>query len=141
MNVSEPNQKKLDTKNISKINRISKYDLYKGFLIFSVILGHTFTAIYVNSYLHIFIRSFDMPFFALISGYFLQKSCQKRVWYKNFLKKLTQILVPIIVWSVIYNIATTLIGLKQSLWDITHFWFLWSILAYSCLVIVIDGFF
>ena len=108
---------------------------------FGVILGHTFTSICVNSYLHIFIRSFDIPFFALISGYFLQKSCQKRVWYKNFLKKLTETLIPIIVWSIIYNITTRIIEIKQSLWDITHFWFLWSILACSCLVIIIDGIF
>ena len=125
--------------------RIPKYDLYKGFLIYSVILGHTVTALSIEISsvlrLHIFIRSFDIPFFAFISGYFLQKSCQKREWYKNILKKLTEILVPIIIWNVIYNIATTLIGIKQSLWDITHFWFLWSILACSCLVIVIDRIF
>lgn len=125
--------------------RIPQYDFYKGFLLYSVILGHTITALSIEissvSQLHIFIRSFDMPFFALISGYFLKKSCDKRKWHKNFLKKLTEILAPIIIWSVIYNIATRIIGIKQSLLDITHFWFLWSILACSCLVIVVDGIF
>ena len=52
---------------------------------------------------------------------------------------MTVIFVPIIIWSVIYNIATTIIGIKQSLLDITHFWFLWSVLACSCIVIVING--
>ena len=74
-------------KNQKATQRILQYDLYKGLLMFSVILGHTFTAISVNSYLHIFIRSFDMPFFAFISGYFLRKSCKKREWYKNLKKK------------------------------------------------------
>ena len=125
--------------------RLQEYDFYKSILIYSVVLGHTITALLIEISpilrLHIFIRSFDMPFFAFISGYFLKKSCRKREWYKNFLKKLTQILVPVIVWSVIYNIAIILIGIKYSLFDITHFWFLWSILACSYLVIIIDRIF
>ena len=61
---------------ISKRN--AKYDFYRGLLMLGVVWGHTITALRYgiggsSGLLHFF-RTYDMPMFAFISGYFLNKS-------------------------------------------------------------------
>ena len=117
--------------------RDNKWDFYKAFLIYCVILGHIITALKSgdNSLirLHLFIRTFDMPMFALISGYFLRKSCNRNQLHINVLNKICGILLPIIIWTWIYNFLGGHIDLS-----IGRFWFLWSIFFTSLIVILID---
>ncbi len=120
--------------------REERWDFYKGFLIFSVIWGHCINALrageFYSVWIHIFLRSFDMPMFAFISGVFLRKSCQKRSCVENLLNKIGTILLPVVLWNIIYN----LIGGKPGFY-IGRFWFLWSIFFVSCVIILIDTFF
>ena len=88
--------------------REERWDFYKGFLIFSVIWGHCINALrageFYSVWIHIFLRSFDMPMFAFISGVFLRKSCQKRSCVENLLNKIGTILLPVVLWNIIYNL-------------------------------------
>ena len=121
----------------SKQNRDGKYDFCKFILIFSVILGHTITALkcgYDKEIgLHVFIRSFDMPMFAFVSGYFLYSSCKKKYWKDNIKAKVLTIFIPILIWTLIFDVV------ERNL-VVFRFWFLWSILGCSVLIILIDSF-
>ena len=77
-------------------------DFIKGILIFGVVYGHVITALTVGSHqqvwLHTFMRTFDMPFFMLLSGFFFRKSLSSNGFVKVLLNRLTMIgiLLPVI---------------------------------------------
>ena len=60
------------------MNRNAKWDFYKGMLIWGVVIGHMITALKAGGdcyvWLHTFLRTYDMPMFAFISGYFIYNS-------------------------------------------------------------------
>ena len=118
------------------MKRDGRWDFYKGLLMFSVILGHTITAlkngIEMPTWITVFIRTFDMPAFAFISGFFIHKSCGKHNLAINLLNKVTSILFPVVLWN----------GLKNLYFGVPFFstgglWFLWSIFCVSCIIICI----
>lgn len=117
--------------------REKRWDFYKGMLMFSVVVGHTITALKAGAsepvWVLIFIRTFDMPMFAFVTGVFLRKSCNKHLFYENILNKVGTILLPIILWNWILNLLTGNFSLS-----IGQFWFLWSIFYVCCIVILID---
>ena len=57
------------------MERNAKWDFYRGLLIWGVVIGHTITALKSGDssyvWLHTFLRMYDMPMFAFISGYFI----------------------------------------------------------------------
>ena len=68
---------------MEKQARIKYWDLLKGIAIFLVVWGHTIQyggsgSIFFDNKAFIFIYSFHMPLFLLISGYFLAKSAGRR---------------------------------------------------------------
>lgn len=83
-------------------------DLLRGLAVFFVILGHCM-ANYTHSYYHsgdfwsdkwhILIYTFHMPLFALISGYFFQRSITKLSFSRLLREKLPNFLLPWIVWG------------------------------------------
>lgn len=75
-------------------------------LMIGVIWGHTINAFHLSDYtcwIHLFFRTYDMPFFMLMSGAFLARSVQKYDLGKLFLNKVTTLLFPVVVWSLIRN--------------------------------------
>lgn len=84
--------------------------------------------------LHMFIRTYDMPMFAFISGYFLKKSCDKHGLAENVLKKIDGILLPALLWELFFNLVGGEIKVSAN-----RFWFLYSIFSVSLIVIVIDA--
>lgn len=119
------------------MQRDNRYDFYKGILMLGVIFGHVLTALQNgegSTYpIHVFVRTYDMPMFALISGYFLKFSCAKHSLLKNTLGKIGSILVPALLWSLLFN----LIGGRIAI-NLGHFWFLTAIFFCSIIVIVAD---
>ena len=84
-------------------NRNQKVDFYKGLLMWGVIWGHTISALTNGTlnkgiFIHNFFRLYDMPFFMILSGFFLFKSLEKnntcRETAENLLEKLQSILQP-----------------------------------------------
>lgn len=134
--------------------RNDRMDYFKGILMLGVILGHAVTAfksgISLSVDSHIFVRTYDMPFFILISGMFLAKSVDKYVPWKNILNKISSILVPILIWNGIFYIikCVMMLLLGNSNFSLTGLfnsflesWFLWSALVCSCVMIVICSIF
>lgn len=115
-------------------------DFMKGKLIFLVVLGHSIQySIYSNEFvlfsdpLFIFIYSFHMPMFILISGY-LYFFSQVEEWWKLF-GKIRTLFIPIFsVISIYFLFKSLLSGVNYSFYDflftLTHsLWFLWVLMG------------
>ena len=75
-----------------------------------------------------------MPMFAFLSGYFLKKSCEKHKFSENILNRIGTILIPILVWNVIFSVLQRWISIER-------FWFLWSLFFCNVIVFCIDKIF
>lgn len=137
-------------------------DLIKGFTIFLVVLGHCIQFgsgsnymnenLFFDNFIFKFIYSFHMPLFAVISGYLFYFSLNKYEFKDLFIRKIKQLLIPIISTSIINIIINIIlkrvsIGINfQSLKYIitifyTNLWFLWALLFCSLTVLIFNKFF
>lgn len=138
-------------------------DVIKGITIILVTIGHVIQngggseflsqqAFYENT-LFRFIYSFHMPLFAIVSGYFIYFSLQKRTAKKSIWHQIQMYGIPIVCWTVIIRFANQMMPLLyggtiqwkefvQSLpTAILHdFWFLWAILLNAFMLIIIHYF-
>ena len=133
-------------------------DIVKGLTIFLMILGHCIQngngAAYISSQafwsdkVTIFIYSFHMPLFMLISGYFLHYSLKKRPLVKALRNKINHLLYPIIIFNLynyiigntayIDNLFYIIINLNDLAFKIFDgYWFLWTVLIFSILVTLV----
>lgn len=137
-------------------NRNKTFDLVKGITMFFVLWGHLIQYTLLNQYdyfsdkVFVFIYSFHMPLFAIVSGYFLYNSVQGRKMYNVILRKIKNIGQPLIVWSTIQYLIYSVFDLLKfrhislsikAWWDFftgMYLWFLWSILVCSIVIIIIS---
>jgi len=107
--------------------RIEFLDALKGFTIFCVTWGHALQFLrngydYFHNPAFEFIYSFHMALFFMVSGFFFRSSL--RLNLKDFLyKRSVQLLLPCVVWSVIYCIINQHEELK-TIFSLNNFWFL-----------------
>lgn len=111
--------------------RDKRIDFYKGMLMLCVVYGHA-----INSFLgpvqhsqlalHAFIRTFDMPFFMMLSGYFLKRSLERRSALNVALNRVSMILFPVAVWTLLSGHVAV------------HrmYYFLWAVFASGMICIV-----
>lgn len=112
----------------------------KGKLIFLVVLGHSIQySVYSNQHVlfsdpfFIFIYSFHMPMFILISGYLYFFSQVEGV--RKLFRKIKTLCIPIFsVISIYFLFRTLLFGINYSFYDyiftLTHsLWFLWVLMC------------
>lgn len=132
-----------------KESRSQVIDLIKGLAILTVVLGHCIqygagnmviqSQSYYNNYLFKLIYSFHMPVFMVVSGYLFSKSVRKYSNKELVEKGIRTLLIPIVLWVLIYRVPEMLfdfeqydsIGrafLKLLSYIVTGFWFLWAIL-------------
>lgn len=108
-----------------------RYDFYRGMLIIGVVIGHIITALRQGGggtpWIHVFVRTYDMPMFAFITGVFLKKSCDKHSVWTNLLNKTTTILLPTVLWNIIITRD----------FSFGCLWYLWSSYIASVGIIVI----
>ena len=138
---------------MSTDSRNKKMDFFKGILMLGVIFGHLATAYKAGAVTDtiwpvVFVRTYDMPLFMLISGIFLRKTADKYVWWKNIVNKITTILVPLVLWQTLFFAfkkcialvrGTFTISLKEYVLSLTGaLWFLWSALACTIIVIIVN---
>ncbi len=80
-------------------------DFCKGFLMLGVIWGHTITSleggISAPVFIHTFFRTYDMPFFMILSGFFLGKSLSHNQVRKTFVNRITMVLLPVLLWNLL----------------------------------------
>src|SRR3954454_22651163 len=115
----------------SSSRRSLYFDNAKFFLIFLVVFGHVISPLKGNDdflfSLYSVIFLFHMPAFILISGYF-SKGFQKKGY---FLKTIKKILLPYLIFQVIYSIFYYLSGQESTLkFDLLEpHWTLWFLLS------------
>lgn len=95
-----------------------------------VILGHLITALKGGLdigpiFIHTFVRTYDMPFFMVLSGFFLSKSLEKYSIKTVLTNRITMILFPIFIWNII--------SMK---FNYTKYYFLWAVFFSSILCIL-----
>lgn len=116
-----------------KTNRNNRIDFYKAVLIFSVVWGHTINILlngeHCDCNISWFLRSFDMPMFMFLSGYFLKYSIKKYSMKTLLVNKTTYILFPAVVWSLLVSFGHK----PQTLY------FLWAVYLSSVLMILIEN--
>ncbi|MBU9735542.1 acyltransferase family protein [Diplocloster agilis] len=121
-------------------SRNKSIDFYKGMLMFGVIWGHTITALRAGMgesvWLLTFFRTYDMPFFMLLSGFFLARSMEKRKWTQEFIHKFRHLVIPVILWELLINIWGPLFDSVRNLFSL---WFLWSAIGCSFIMIILCG--
>lgn len=112
--------------------RDKRIDFYKGMLMLCVVYGHA-----INSFLgpvqhsqlalHAFVRTFDLPFFMMLSGYFLKRSLERRSALNVALNRVSMILFPVAVWTLLSGHVAV------------HrmYYFLWAVFASGMICIVV----
>ena len=111
--------------------RDKSIDFIKGMLMWCVVYGHT-----INVFLggiphspiwsHTFVRTFDMPFFMILSGYFLRKSLARKSAWSVTVNRIMMIFVPIVIWSLILGHGNVF----------NSYYFLWAVLVSGMICIV-----
>ena len=112
--------------------RDDRIDFYKGMLMLGVIWGHSITCLLQDTPnevgIHPIFRTYDMPFFMLISGYFLSFSMKKYSFVKLIENKITTIAFPTMFWSLVSSLFSSING----------FYFLWAVFWSALIVCVIN---
>lgn len=109
------------------------FDFYKALLMFGVVWGHTITHFGgggISCNVTWLLRLYDMPFFMLISGYFLRRSMQKYNYRHLLLSKVTTILFPTVLWSLIISRGTSILG----------YYFLYAVFLSSVIIVLVEEF-
>ncbi len=100
--------------------RIEYIDALKGFAIFCVVWGHSLQYLkkghdFYHNPIFEFIYSYHMPLFFMVSGFFFRSSLKLQL--SDFLSKKTlQLLVPCIVWAIIFSALRIVLGALKGTW-------------------------
>lgn len=139
-------------------NRTIWIDYIKAFAVILMLLGHCIE--FGNGYeyrtnlqnfynpIYVWIYSFHMPLFAIISGFFLVHSISTKTFMQCIWDKVKKVLIPIFCWQFIivaFNYIHSLFrgggSLKYALLSYlniyNNMWFLWATFFCSCLIICI----
>lgn len=106
---------------LQRNERDQAIDFIKGVLMWGVVYGHTITAVQpagASIWLHTFVRTYDMPFFMILSGWFFFKSLERNAMWKVIVNKGTTILVPIIIWTLLRGSVHIFGGMYYFLWAV-----------------------
>lgn len=134
-------------------------DILKGMAMSCVLLGHVIQlcngeeyasseAFFANP-VYKFIYSFHLPVFAIISGYLVGMSMERRSVEENIIRKSKQLLLPILSLMLLYAVLSTvfalirgdrvevIVFLRSLASGLESFWFLWAIfLAFMAVAFV-----
>lgn len=150
----------LDEKEQNMMKRNQCLDLAKGIGIVLVVLGHCIqygngtqfenSCSFFKEPIYAIIYSFHMPLFVLISGFFFAATVRKYDAVTCLKKKMTELLLPILSWGLIYEVATTCLNLYRGKcgllensfilnwisYCIDSQWFLWAIFYFSLIFMI-----
>lgn len=136
----------------------NKIDYFRGIAALTVIIGHCIQSgsgktyidgqLYFDNYLFMFIYSFHMPLFMLISGYLYHNTLQKDT--QHIIKsRVCRLMVPALIWGMINSIYDMTIQGYMNLDGIRYViayiigrggifsvWYLWAVFFLSMLVLV-----
>jgi len=112
-------------------NRSASIDNIKGVLIFLVVFGHLIemhiTGDHVLRSIWIFIYSFHMPMFALVSGMFSRTTMEER----DTSQLVKNIVIPLVAFELLYEAVEFFLKGKLSVYSglIAPYWMLWYLLS------------
>lgn len=141
---------------VSLKRRDTSFDVLRGMSILLVIYIHVSTIGLrhnpdgANFYLTIVLRqmaNFAVPLFFFVSGYFLSRKTftSNKDYFSFLLKQIPRVVIPLIVWSIIYSIVNGL-TIKSTLLRIFtftasfHFYFIFAICQFYVLLPLIKRF-
>ncbi|HTD03058.1 acyltransferase family protein [Undibacterium sp.] len=116
---------------MSRYSRSASIDNIKGVLIFFVVFGHLIemriTGDHFLRSIWIFIYSFHMPMFALVSGMFSKATLEER----DTSQLVKNIAVPLIAFELLYEAVEFFLKGKLSVYSglIAPYWMLWYLLS------------
>jgi len=129
-------------------------DFLKGIMIFCVLYGHSISminglrgVIWQDSIVNVFVTTFEMPLFILISGYFLWFSLKKKPHFQVLWKRAVSIVLPLLVWEGIPGVYNLVANAGFSKSSVVQFvmrlafpglWFLGCYLFCTVLVILVE---
>ncbi len=138
-------------------------DAAKAFAVILVIFGHAYThwgqIFAVESYWYtnmerVYVYSFHMPLFAMISGYLFCFGVNKRSFKETVINRIKTILIPLLSWNSLLFILRMLkrmlsggeitpINILYSFYNtITYYsWFLWAVLFATAVIAIVHYFF
>ena len=139
------------------LGRDPLWDIAKGLAIMLVVLGHSLqagagtTQKVSDGFLYLLIYSFNMPLFAVISGYFFSRTLKKHMPGTNLSGKLKSLLLPVVLigsilflvnlWAVPRPVSAGALlkeyalTVHKTIWY--DLWFLWAILLCSLISLFI----
>lgn len=90
----------------SCVKRDESIDFVRGLLMLGVMYGHVVDALFgglqhVSIWVHSFVRIYDLPFFMIISGFLLRKSCERHGSIFVVINRIGMLGVPIVFWTLI----------------------------------------
>lgn len=133
-----------------RVERNTLIDIIKGFAIIAVVLDHIpglFNLPYednLNLYIQRFLTSFNMPLFAIISGYLLAYTVIRHNITYNIIQKL-KLLIPLAIFALFSSIMNLVFGKiellafpKEFLYRfLNQFWFIWAMFWCTLLLVLI----
>lgn len=142
------------------VKRNEQIDFLKAVAIVLVVFGHSIQCgsgavyeqqqVFFGNIFYKFIYSFHMPLFMLISGFLFYFSIRNHVWTENLKSRITTLLIPIIVWSIVPFLteafeSDSMTGIQLLNFfvfkAIHNLWFLWAIFYCSLVVIAVNKLF
>lgn len=141
---------------MTRKNRNITADFLKGLMIICVMYGHSISMLnelrnvsWQDSIVNVFVTTFEMPLFILISGYYLWFSLRKKSHFQVLTKRIIAIGIPLLIWEGIpqvckFIIRTTSGGAVVNILKIgagivfPRLWFLACYLFCTVIVILAD---
>lgn len=125
--------------------RIEWVDVYKGFLITLVVLGHSLQEVYLSNnmdftsdWLRNIIYSFHMPAFMAMSGYLVFSLNRKNNIGTIIKKRFKQLIIPLLIWTVAIAFVKKTSYLGLILYPNNGYWFLWALFFIIVIFNLID---
>lgn len=115
--------------------RDESYDFIKGILIFLVVWGHAIQfadgADCWNNPIYVWIYSFHMPMFFVISGHFAKKSLESN-FFSCVKSKTKRLLVPALFWTSVAIVLAVFVRHEHAYWHVLlnsvhNMWFLYCL--------------
>ncbi|MEG0826002.1 MAG: acyltransferase family protein [Bacilli bacterium] len=140
------------------IKRSKTIDCLKGLVIILMIIGHAIqygsgndfitNEFFFDNILFKFIYGFHMPIFMLISGYLFYYSAKGKNKKEIIIKKLKQLLIPILSWSIVIYLFNSHFHLSFNMQDLINYinclfnylWYLWAFLFSVGIVLLVEKF-
>lgn len=131
---------------MSRDRKENPLDFLKGLLMLGVIYGHAVTALKgpysVATPLALLVRTYDMPFFMVISGYLLSKTVRKYPLGRHLANRVGGTVVPTVFLGGIFAVITYLFLGSFSLLNcvryILNIWFIWASVISAVVILLVE---